>query len=87
MDNFNPQVHGCNQELPSDLMAYVELYRADVRNEDALYKALATRHAVVHLAAKTGTRQSMYDISRYQDVNLGGTATEQEYIATLLSRP
>jgi dTDP-L-rhamnose 4-epimerase len=75
LDNFSSQVHGANQELPGDLVNHVELYRADVRGQDAVRKALANRDAVVHLAAETGTGQSMYEISRYQDVNLGGTAT------------
>ena len=75
LDNFSSQVHGANQELPDDLAGHVELYRADVRDRDAVHKALANRDVVVHLAAETGTGQSMYEISRYQDVNLGGTAT------------
>lgn len=75
LDNFSPQVHGENQQLPSDLVSHVELYRADVSDHDALSKALKNRDIVVHLAAETGTGQSMYEISRYQDVNLGGTAT------------
>ncbi|MBV9625972.1 MAG: SDR family NAD(P)-dependent oxidoreductase [Acidobacteria bacterium] len=74
LDNFNPQVHGDNRELPNDLSDHVELYRADVRDHDALRSALAKRDALVHLAAETGTGQSMYEVSRYQDVNLGGTA-------------
>src|SRR5260221_12738349 len=75
LDNFSPQVHGGNQELPRDLAGHVELYRADIRDQDAVRKALQNRDAVVHLAAETGTGQSMYEISRYQYVNLGGTAT------------
>lgn len=29
---------------------------------------------MVHLAAETGTGQSMYEIQKYVDVNIGGTA-------------
>ena len=75
LDSFTAQVHGANQQLPSDIADHVELYRADVRDQDAVYKALAHRDVVIHLAAETGTGQSMYEITRYQDVNLGGTAT------------
>jgi dTDP-L-rhamnose 4-epimerase len=74
LDNFTPQVHGANQDLPRDLADHVELYRSDVRDRDAVSRALEGRDAVVHLAAETGTGQSMYEISRYQDVNIGGTA-------------
>jgi len=74
LDNFSPQVHGDNQNLPSDLAGLVELYRSDVRDSSAVSRALTNRDVVVHLAAETGTGQSMYQISRYQDVNIGGTA-------------
>ena len=84
MDNFSSQVHGAQQQLPSDLVEHVELYRADVRDSDAVHKALTNRDAVVHLAAETGTGQSMYQICRYQDVNLGGTAT---ILDTVVNRP
>jgi dTDP-L-rhamnose 4-epimerase len=75
LDNFSSQVHGRNQQLPSDLAEHVELHRGDVRNESAMSDALEGRDVLVHLAAETGTGQSMYEVSRYQDVNLGGTAT------------
>lgn len=75
LDNFSSQVHGTNRQLPRDLVEHVELYRADVRNQDAVSRALAHRDVVVHLAAETGTGQSMYEVRRYQDVNIGGTAT------------
>jgi dTDP-L-rhamnose 4-epimerase len=84
LDNFSPQVHGLDQNLPSDLADHVELYRADVRDRDTLSRALANRDAVVHLAAETGTGQSMYEILRYQDVNIGGTAA---ILDVLVNRP
>ena len=40
-----------------------------------------TRHAVVHLAAETGTGQSMYEIEKYNDVNIMGTAHLLEIIS------
>jgi dTDP-L-rhamnose 4-epimerase len=75
LDNFSSQVHGTNRQLPRDLADHVELYCADVRNQDAVSGALTHRDVVVHLAAETGTGQSMYEVKRYQDVNIGGTAT------------
>ena len=84
LDNFSSQIHGADQELPSDLAEHVELYRADVRDTDTLSRALANRDVVVHLAAETGTGQSMYEILRYQDVNIGGTAAILE---VLVNRP
>jgi dTDP-L-rhamnose 4-epimerase len=74
MDNFNPQIHA-GEALPVDLDGHVELIRADVRDRDAMRQALAGVHSVVHLAAETGTGQSMYEIDRYFSVNVQGTAT------------
>ena len=37
-------------------------------------KALDGQECVVHLAAETGTGQSMYEIKKYVDTNIGGTA-------------
>jgi dTDP-L-rhamnose 4-epimerase len=45
-----------------------------VRDAGAVKKALEGISAVVHLAAETGTGQSMYEIERYFDVNVQGTA-------------
>jgi dTDP-L-rhamnose 4-epimerase len=74
LDNFSFQVHGEYHALAPDLTDHVELYRADVRDTAVLSKALSHRDAIVHLAAETGTGQSMYEIERYQQVNIGGTA-------------
>jgi dTDP-L-rhamnose 4-epimerase len=80
LDNFNPQIHGGNQELYSDLAPHVKLFRADLRDDSALVVALNGQNAVIHLAAETGTGQSMCEISRYQDVNIGGTARLLEHV-------
>src|SRR5271154_2999249 len=74
LDNFSPQVHGEIRDLPADVAPNVTLYRADVRDKDVLGRALPGQDVVVHLAADTGTGQSMYEISRYEQVNIGGTA-------------
>ena len=75
LDNFSSQVHGGASQLSPDLAPNVELYRADVTDLDAVSRALANCDVVVHLAAETGTGQSMYEVLRYQSVNLGGTAS------------
>jgi len=48
--------------------------QADVTDVDA-WAALDRPDAVVHLAAETGTGQSMYQADRYRHVNVGGTHT------------
>lgn len=73
-DNFHPQIHGTNDRLPADIAPHVELFKADIRDHENLSKALKQADVVIHLAAETGTGQSMYEISRYFDVNVQGTA-------------
>ena len=74
IDNFSPQIHSTDT-LPADLATQVELIRADVRDREVLKRSLYGVDAVVHLAAETGTGQSMYEIDRYFSVNVQGTAT------------
>lgn len=73
LDNFSPQIHA-NDSLPESLAGRVDLIKADVRDRDAMKRALDEVDAVVHLAAETGTGQSMYEIDRYFSVNVQGTA-------------
>ncbi len=73
-DNFLPQIHGINDSLPDDIAPHVELVKADIRDRANLLNALENTDVVIHLAAETGTGQSMYEISRYFDVNVQGTA-------------
>lgn len=73
IDNFNPQIHATDS-LPDDLAGCVELIKADVRDRDAMRHALSGAECVVHLAAETGTGQSMYEIERYFSVNVQATA-------------
>lgn len=73
LDSLIPQVHGAGDattHLPGD----VELIRADVRDGDAVTRALRGIDAVVHLAAEVGVGQSMYEVERYTSTNDVGTA-------------
>lgn len=74
LDNFSPQIHS-TEVLPDDLAGHTTVIKADVRDRDALKQALSGVDTVLHLAAETGTGQSMYEIERYFDVNVQGTAT------------
>lgn len=82
LDNFSPQIHGTNQDLPADLKDDVQLFRGDVREEEAWLKALPGHTCVVHLAAETGTGQSMYEITRYDQVNISGTVHLYQLLAS-----
>jgi dTDP-L-rhamnose 4-epimerase len=73
LDSMIEQVHG-DTERPEDLDPQVELIRADVRDGDAVTRALKGVDSVVHLAAEVGVGQSMYAVERYTSVNDVGTA-------------
>jgi dTDP-L-rhamnose 4-epimerase len=74
LDNFSPQIHGGKTELAPDIKPHVKLIRGDVAEPSVLGPALDWAECVVHLAAETGTGQSMYEVSRYERTNLAGTA-------------
>jgi len=74
LDNFSPQVHAGVQELSADLAGHTELHIGDVTDRGLLARVMVDQDVVVHLAAETGTGQSMYEVVRYQNANIGGTA-------------
>ena len=74
LDNFSQQIHDV-ASLPNFLENKVELFKADIRDRNVLKQALLGVDCIVHLAAETGTGQSMYEIDRYFSVNVQGTAT------------
>lgn len=75
LDNFNPQVHGASRSLDPDIAPHVNLVVADVQDSLAVSKAVRGQEVIVHLAAETGTGQSMYEVLQYERINLGGTAS------------
>jgi dTDP-L-rhamnose 4-epimerase len=84
LDCFLEQVHGAAPEQGEDYTRLAEaarIFRADITDRAALESALEGAEAVVHLAAETGTGQSMYAIERYNSVNIGGTALLLDILA------
>jgi dTDP-L-rhamnose 4-epimerase len=72
-DSLDPQVHGQSAGIPEYLNPEVEFIKGDVRDRQALKKALEGMQAVFHLAAAVGVGQSMYEVYKYVEVNsLGG---------------
>lgn len=77
LDNLSPQIHGedgTSSELFLKIRDKVTFIKGDVVNSDDWRKALKGIDVVVHLAAETGTGQSMYEINKYIDVNVKGTS-------------
>jgi len=74
LDKLVSQVHR-HGVRPDHLDEDVELIVGDVRNRDAVERALVDVDAVFHLAAEVGVGQSMYQVSDYVSTNVLGTAT------------
>jgi dTDP-L-rhamnose 4-epimerase len=81
LDNFSPQIHGNNVDLPSDLREQVRLVRGDVRDASVWASSVRGHQAIVNLAAETGTGQSMYEITKYEQVNVAGTSLLYDLLA------
>jgi dTDP-L-rhamnose 4-epimerase len=73
LDSLIEQVHGSG-ERAVPLHPDVDLVRADIRDRDAVGRALKGVESVIHLAAEVGVGQSMYAVERYTSVNDVGTA-------------
>lgn len=80
LDSMEEQVHG-QQQWPSHLHPKVERMVGDVRDAGKVRMALKNVGAVFHFAAAVGVGQSMYQISRYTDVNNLGSAVLLEALA------
>lgn len=75
LDSLSEQVHGPNAQFPTDLTDITRCVQGDICDRDVLAGEIEGKEIIVHLAAETGTGQSMYAIQRYERVNLQGTAT------------
>src|ERR1700692_181851 len=77
LDNLSPQIHGLDPQLELGALLnqhHVEVMRGDVCQRRDWVLALRDVSSVVHLAAETGTGQSMYRIADYTSTNVLGTA-------------
>lgn len=85
LDSLIAQVHGDDPDTTSPLLRSLDgvatVIRGSVTSSEDLARALPGVTAVVHLAAETGTGQSMYEIDRYVEVNTGGTAKLLDLLA------
>jgi len=78
LDNLSKQIHGANPDKTSPLYNSIKnkvhFIEGSVTNREDWLKAIDSVDCIVHLAAETGTGQSMYEIEKYVGVNIGGTA-------------
>ncbi|MCH2003482.1 NAD-dependent epimerase/dehydratase family protein [Acinetobacter pittii] len=78
LDNLSPQIHGDNPQESSPLFLSIKdkvnFILGTVTSKSDWELALKDQDAIIHLAAETGTGQSMYEVQKYVDVNINGTA-------------
>jgi len=90
LDNLSPQIHGQNPEKDSPLFQSIQnkvhFIKGTVCSRTDWEQALEGQEVVVHLAAETGTGQSMYQVQHYTEVNIGGTALLLDILAARQSK-
>ena len=84
-DSLSPQIHGDNPDKTSPLYLTIKdkvnFINGTVTSITDWKKALIDQDVIVHFAAETGTGQSMYEIQKYVDVNINGTAIMLDILA------
>ena len=77
LDSLSEQIHGKNPEESAtlkSLFSKINFIKGDITDRKSVEEALENQDAIIHLAAETGTGQSMYEIEKYNRVNVYGTA-------------
>jgi dTDP-L-rhamnose 4-epimerase len=85
LDILSKQIHGYDPESSSPLYLSIKnkvnFVLGSVTNRNDLTHACQNQQVIVHLAAETGTGQSMYEIEKYVNVNITGTAIMLDILA------
>jgi dTDP-L-rhamnose 4-epimerase len=74
LDNLSPQIHGHDAKFSDPLTSVARCVKGDICDSGLLRSLIVDRDVIIHLAAETGTGQSMYAVERYGRVNTQGTA-------------
>lgn len=86
LDALTEQIHSNSPEesfLYDRIKDKCSFIKGDIRDFDTVKKAVADNEYIIHLAAETGTGQSMYQINRYNEVNIMGTSNILQAISNL----
>lgn len=85
LDCLSKQIHGEKPEIRSPLYKSIKdkvhFIKGSVTSREDWMMALDGQEAVIHLAAETGTGQSMYEIDKYVNTNIRGTALLLDVLA------
>jgi len=77
IDSMTEQIHGKNWKdsyLYKTIEGKCKFIKGSVNDLSAMQEALDGNEYVLHLAAETGTGQSMYQINQYNETNVMGTS-------------
>ena len=78
LDNLSEQIHGSDPKASSPLFNAIKdkvhFIHGSVTKIGDWKRAIKDQDAIVHYAAETGTGQSMYEVQKYTEVNIQGTA-------------
>jgi dTDP-L-rhamnose 4-epimerase len=83
LDNLSPQIHGIaptQSQLFLSIKDKVNFIEGCVTKIKSWEESIQDNEVIVHLAAETGTGQSMYDIEKYSTVNIHGTSLLLDYL-------
>lgn len=75
IDNLEQQVHGTERNLPKYFNKKANFTFCDISNTEVLLDIIEDVNAIIHLAARVGVAQSMYDVKKYVDANTAATAS------------
>lgn len=85
LDNLSVQIHGDNPDDTSPLYRSIKdkvnFIKGTVTSKSDWTKSILDNEVIVHFAAETGTGQSMYEIAKYTEVNIQGTALMLDILA------
>ena len=77
LDALTEQIHGKQPEksyLFQKIEGKCDFIKGDIRDYNIVKAAVEDCDVIIHLAAETGTGQSMYQINQYNEVNVMGTS-------------
>ena len=82
LDNLSEQIHGNGESfLFNKIKDKCTFIKGDVRDKNDWAHAIKNQEIIIHLAAETGTGQSMYEVEKYTNVNVIGTSHMIEILA------
>jgi dTDP-L-rhamnose 4-epimerase len=74
IDSLHSQIHGEDARFSTQLLKLSECVLGNICDTNLVAKHIRDKDVIIHLAAETGTGQSMYSVSDYSNTNLQGTS-------------